>query len=522
MLVRIASSFAVAALAACSNSSGDLPDARTSFVDDAGVAVDDAHVAIDATSHGAVDAVPSTPADAHSTATADAARATPDAAAAVDAGAAPVPDAAVADAPPAAVDAGIDATPAQPFCGDGIRQSGEECDDGNNVDGDGCSSTCTITLLPDCTHRWSFESAVGANSGNTSFEVSNAGPLLTGFNNGGADPIALAAADGSVLWTSTQGYCYTGNVLGTHGVIQECLGGFGTAFDFLDLTNGQLEGRASYSFDTGGWGTGPVAVGPDGSAMIWSGVSPRDSQGQPVTDWDVALGPTATELSGSGTQTVIIVDDAGGNYVNSLILDAAFSPYGKPQGLADGRWLFVTQNGSGADITAGGITIANGDSALVIMSNDLTAWTVLPVEGWWVEPTVIPGTSTWIEEVNFGSEIAAFDDSGQLWVAQSCASIGSFSVSNDYVVVVGGGESGGGCAGDDVSSDPVAVVTRMDVQTGAIVDTRWFPLAAGVGATVAVAPDDSIYLRMNNNSGASVTVCGDDFSATADEIIYAL
>jgi cysteine-rich repeat protein len=32
----------------------------------------------------------------------------------------------------------------QPFCGDGILDPGEECDDGNNEDGDGCSSSCEV------------------------------------------------------------------------------------------------------------------------------------------------------------------------------------------------------------------------------------------------------------------------------------------------------------------------------------------------------------------------------------------
>ena len=32
----------------------------------------------------------------------------------------------------------------QPFCGDGIKNGSEECDDGNTVDGDGCSANCTI------------------------------------------------------------------------------------------------------------------------------------------------------------------------------------------------------------------------------------------------------------------------------------------------------------------------------------------------------------------------------------------
>ena len=32
-----------------------------------------------------------------------------------------------------------------PVCGNGIKDVGEECDDGNDVDGDGCESDCTVT-----------------------------------------------------------------------------------------------------------------------------------------------------------------------------------------------------------------------------------------------------------------------------------------------------------------------------------------------------------------------------------------
>ena len=34
-----------------------------------------------------------------------------------------------------------------PVCGNGIIESGEQCDDGNLVDGDGCSSTCQIEIM---------------------------------------------------------------------------------------------------------------------------------------------------------------------------------------------------------------------------------------------------------------------------------------------------------------------------------------------------------------------------------------
>ncbi|MFH0836244.1 MAG: DUF4215 domain-containing protein [Candidatus Micrarchaeota archaeon] len=37
-----------------------------------------------------------------------------------------------------------DTSAPEPFCGDGFLDLGEECDDGNNQDGDGCSSVCTI------------------------------------------------------------------------------------------------------------------------------------------------------------------------------------------------------------------------------------------------------------------------------------------------------------------------------------------------------------------------------------------
>ena len=33
------------------------------------------------------------------------------------------------------------------YCGDGVLQAGEECDDGNTLNGDGCSSTCLFEGL---------------------------------------------------------------------------------------------------------------------------------------------------------------------------------------------------------------------------------------------------------------------------------------------------------------------------------------------------------------------------------------
>lgn len=36
------------------------------------------------------------------------------------------------------------------ICGDGFLAGTEQCDDGNNVDGDGCNADCTIGNNNDC------------------------------------------------------------------------------------------------------------------------------------------------------------------------------------------------------------------------------------------------------------------------------------------------------------------------------------------------------------------------------------
>jgi cysteine-rich repeat protein len=53
-------------------------------------------------------------------------------------------------------------------CGDGIPDASEECDDGNNASGDGCSAVCTVE------REWTqFECAINTvdNSANGLFQV---------------------------------------------------------------------------------------------------------------------------------------------------------------------------------------------------------------------------------------------------------------------------------------------------------------------------------------------------------------
>jgi cysteine-rich repeat protein len=43
---------------------------------------------------------------------------------------------------------GHETVPARPACGNGIIEAGEQCDDGNTGDGDGCSSSCLTEAAP--------------------------------------------------------------------------------------------------------------------------------------------------------------------------------------------------------------------------------------------------------------------------------------------------------------------------------------------------------------------------------------
>ncbi|MCP4246278.1 MAG: DUF4215 domain-containing protein, partial [bacterium] len=56
------------------------------------------------------------------------------------------------DAPETPVDPPTNTGPegGTPDCGNGIIEAGEECDDGNNTDGDGCSVECLIEPEPFC------------------------------------------------------------------------------------------------------------------------------------------------------------------------------------------------------------------------------------------------------------------------------------------------------------------------------------------------------------------------------------
>lgn len=66
------------------------------------------------------------------------------------------------------------------LCGDGMRDYGEECDDGDTMSGDGCSSTCAVEPA-----RWAIAAQVAAGSNHTCALTTSGGVECWGSNDEG-------------------------------------------------------------------------------------------------------------------------------------------------------------------------------------------------------------------------------------------------------------------------------------------------------------------------------------------------
>lgn len=81
------------------------------------------------------------------------------------------------------------------FCGDGVVAGGEQCDDRNLVNGDGCSSTCMRE--PSCINRFVAGSDSAVNRTGT-------------FNCPGNDIITTSNGKTSTGWCRTDNTTYSG------------------------------------------------------------------------------------------------------------------------------------------------------------------------------------------------------------------------------------------------------------------------------------------------------------------------
>ncbi len=64
-----------------------------------------------------------------------------------------------------------------PFCGDGVRDPGEECDDGNQDEADGCTTRCTAILPTQLRVKWIFNKGEAKRCKDVVFDKDSCGDL---------------------------------------------------------------------------------------------------------------------------------------------------------------------------------------------------------------------------------------------------------------------------------------------------------------------------------------------------------
>ncbi|MFA6098649.1 MAG: DUF4215 domain-containing protein [Patescibacteria group bacterium] len=189
----------------------------------------------------------------------------------------------------------------QEFCGDNTINGTEQCDDGNTVDGDGCSAACT-TEAPTCPNLF-FSEYIEGNGNNKALEIYNptaSGVNLNGYavviySNGSTTPSQTIALSNTTLGT---GNVYVlAHPAADAGITSHAnqLSGNITfnGDDAVILKNGSTIidaiGRIGYQPGSGEWGTGLTST-KDNTLVRKCGISCGDMNGSdsfnPATEWD--------------------------------------------------------------------------------------------------------------------------------------------------------------------------------------------------------------------------------------------
>lgn len=138
------------------------------------------------------------------------------------------------------------------FCGDGVLDFGEQCDDGNNIDGDGCSAFCDIEMMGEgCTPGYwrqdqHYDSWVGYMPGDlfdAVFGVDAPGDDTLGeavVSRGGGENALQRHAVAALLNASSPDVAYAYTVAEVIVVVQGAYasGDFESAKDMLEAENG--------------------------------------------------------------------------------------------------------------------------------------------------------------------------------------------------------------------------------------------------------------------------------------------
>jgi cysteine-rich repeat protein len=249
---------------------------------------------------------------------------------------------------------------AEPFCGDGKLDPLELCDDGNNIDGDGCEADCT---LPACPLAWYFEAPETTLSGNsfgrTPIVARDDGTIVTTHEGNGAPGIDIQlrawTSEGEPLW--------------------EVAHSFDTArdrpFAMLNDALGDLYMAASINATNDGRANVVKFSGADGS-VVWQyerdGAVAGGFEGAIALDFDSA---------GRLVAALTVHDDEAGTDVLVLAFDAAT---GEPQWSAS--WSGPLGTHGLSNDNAAGLVVDPADDRIYVLANRSAG----PA---WVEPVLL-------------------------------------------------------------------------------------------------------------------------------------
>jgi cysteine-rich repeat protein len=360
---------------------------------------------------------------------------------------------------------------ADPFCGDGTEDADEECDDGNDRDGDGCNADCVRSgaLL------WSVVvpgSAGAVDSGQAITTIASGGVAVAGYlrDSASLDDVWVAryAEDGTESWTRTFGNAtaddrgfgitqassadlFVGGVVREGGTRHAWVGivsPTGEPVDEVQLVGFEVQSVSAFSnriVAVGKYGNGAFAEALQlQGESIWRVVTEEPS------DYFYAVHTVGTEEA----------------YVAGRTLDDAWLARATPMGIE----TIDTRDGAAADV----------DWAQAVIADDERVFAAgLLVSG--------PASDIWIAAYDLGTVGAPaweYDGCTEATVVQEEAEALAIEPSGDLIV-----------AGFTTVDDRDAWLSRLTVE-GECVWARSYPELEedSTARSVAIGPDGRMYV----------------------------
>jgi cysteine-rich repeat protein len=269
-----------------------------------------------------------------------------------------------ADGPAADTDTDTSTEPAHD-CGNGIVEIGEDCDDTNTVEADGCLSDCTVPLQLAWSRTYGGNGSDLASAG----VFDDAGNLyIVGGSEGAAQDqdlwLVQIAPDGSEVFSWTRDGTAGGNDLG-HAIAWHPSGdliltGVATDADTLTVVRFSLSTMAPVWVDEGSPGTAQgVAVDLDGNVFVAGAAADNILLQSYDADGNVRWTQTHDEGGGVDVARSVTTDAAGNVYLAGSVASG-------PTGATNQGWIRKYDAGGNALWTGTEPATTFGDVAMGI------------------------------------------------------------------------------------------------------------------------------------------------------------